>query len=175
MTDTQQIQDSVRPRHANPADTAKRVRADLKGAWPGTKFSVRTRNGSTICVDWTDGPRETAVETLLAKYEHGYFDGMDDSYHYTTGNVVDGIDYSVRFLFTNRHYSDTAEGRFRALLLAYLDGLAAQPDYEIAAIVRREMNEWDATAQPLPATIDDLPSRQHLAELVEAALEEVQP
>ena len=170
MTDTQQVQDSVRAVTANPADTAKRVRADLKAAWPGVKFSVRTRQYSTIYVDWSDGPRETAVEALLAKYEYGYFDGMDDSYHYTGGNVVDGVDYSVKYLFTNRHYSDAAEGRFRALLLGYHDGLGDQPDYKIAAIVRREMNEWDAVAEPLPATIDDLPSRRRLAELVEDVL-----
>lgn len=175
MTDSQQVQDRVQPRNANPADTAKRVRADLKAAWPGVKFSVRTRQYSTIYVDWTDGPREAAVEALLDKYEYGYFDGTDDSYHYTGGNVVDGTDYSVKYLLAQRHYSDAAEGRFRALLLGYLDGLATQPDYEIAGIVRREMNQWDAVAEPLPATIDDLPSRRHLATLVEAALGDEQP
>ena len=63
------------------ADTAKLVRAALKKAFPGVKFSVRSdtyAGGASIRVRWTDGPTTKAVEEVAKVYEGGGFDGMID-------------------------------------------------------------------------------------------------
>ena len=147
--------------YATAADSAKLVRADLKAAWPGMKFSVRSER-STVNVEWTDGPTTKQVEALLGKFEMGYFDGMDDSYKYTSTYMVDGVDYSVKYLFCWRNMSAEAEARFDELIRQYRGDLEGKPDYEIATLIAtlayREYDEWDATTTPLPTTTAELPS-----------------
>jgi hypothetical protein len=144
-------------RYATAADSAKLVRADLKAAWPGVKFSVRSER-STVNVSWTDGPTTKQVEALLNKYEMGYFDGMDDSYKYTSEYVVDGVDYSVKYLFCHRDMSLEAQDRFNSLIREYRGDLEGKPEYEIDTLAYREYKAWDATTTPLPATTAELPS-----------------
>lgn len=63
------------------AETAKLVRAALKKAFPGVKFSVRSdtyAGGASIRVGWTDGPSSKAVEAVTNAYAGGGFDGMID-------------------------------------------------------------------------------------------------
>jgi Large polyvalent protein associated domain 29 len=63
------------------AETAKLIRAALKKAFPGVKFSVRSSvysMGASIRVGWTDGPSTKAVESVTAAYAGGGFDGMID-------------------------------------------------------------------------------------------------
>ena len=144
-------------KYATAADSAKLVRAELKTAWPGVKFSVRSER-STVNVEWTDGPTTKQVEALLGKFEMGYFDGMDDSYKYTSTYMVDGVDYSVKYLFCHRNMSAEAEARFDELIRQYRGDLEGKPDYEIATLAYREYKEWDATTTPLPTTTAELPS-----------------
>ncbi len=144
-------------KYATAADSAKLVRADLKAAWPGVKFSVRSER-SNVNVEWTDGPTTKQVEVLLGKFEMGYFDGMDDSYKYTSTYIVDGVDYSVKYLFCHRNASDEAINRFDELIRQYRGDLEGKPDYEIETLAYREYKEWDATTAPLPATTEELPS-----------------
>lgn len=63
------------------AETAKLIRVDLKKAFPGVKFSVRSSvyaGGASIDVSWTDGPSQKAVEGVAKVYAGGGFDGMID-------------------------------------------------------------------------------------------------
>lgn len=63
------------------AETAKLVRAALKKAFPGIKFSVRSHvysGGASINVRWTDGPSSKAVKAMAGAYSGGNFDGMID-------------------------------------------------------------------------------------------------
>lgn len=155
-------QTRARVEFATPAETARRVRSELKAQWPGVKFSVRTEHYSTIYVRWVDGPRANDVEALLAKYQHGYFDGMDDSYHYTGGNVVDGVDFSVQYLFAERAMSDETRARFRALVALCFDELATSRGDDVEVLAWREFCRWDGLKEPLPEIVDELPSRQQL-------------
>lgn len=69
------------------ADTAKLVRAALKKAFPGIKFSVRSdvyAGGASIRVRWTDGPSQSAVKAVAGCYAGGGFDGMIDMAYSTT-------------------------------------------------------------------------------------------
>lgn len=52
-------------------DIAKEIRAVLKGAFPATKFSVKSSRfsqGSSVDTSWTDGPTKTQVNDLISEY-----------------------------------------------------------------------------------------------------------
>lgn len=69
------------PRYLRTAEVAKLIRAQLKAAFSGVKFSVRSESfsgGSAIRVRWMDGPAEKAVEAVARAYEGARFDGMID-------------------------------------------------------------------------------------------------
>lgn len=100
-------------------DVAKLVRKDLRAAFAGTKFSVRTdkySGGSTINVHWEDGPTVASVEAVVNHYCGATFDGMVDmkSYHSTlvmTENGPEEVRYGNDYLHCSR--SLTAEGMSR--------------------------------------------------------------
>ena len=68
------------------AETAKLVRGALKKAFPGQKFSVRSKTysgGASIDVSYTDGPTAVEVERVVGKFSGADFDGMIDLKTYT--------------------------------------------------------------------------------------------
>lgn len=83
---------------------AKNVRRDLKKAFPGVKFSVKS-SYDTINVSWQDGPTRPEVEAVISKYENGTFDGMTDCFNFDTSpfNEVFG---GCRYTFAQREHSD---------------------------------------------------------------------
>lgn len=67
------------------AQAASLLRKELKSAFPGEKFSVRSQvysGGSAIDVDCS---REITIEArkIAKKYQMGSFNGMEDIYEYT--------------------------------------------------------------------------------------------
>jgi hypothetical protein len=63
------------------AETAKFVRTALKTAFPGQKFSVRSKTyagGASLSVNWEDGPTERDVDAVVDIYRGSGFDGMQD-------------------------------------------------------------------------------------------------
>lgn len=90
-------------------ETAAFIRAALKAAFPGVKFSVRTSYysmGSSVYVGWTDGPTTPEVERVTDRFTSKSFDGSDDSTHYHS-QIVDGreVEYSG-YISTSRSHSD---------------------------------------------------------------------
>jgi len=75
-------------------ETAKAIRGELKAAFPGAKFSVRTHRASTCsAVDVLYPMTMTAdqiakVCEICAKYQGISFDGMDDSTNYQRKEVT---------------------------------------------------------------------------------------
>ncbi|MBO9609197.1 MAG: hypothetical protein J7639_24800 [Paenibacillaceae bacterium] len=68
--------------HESAAETAKKVRKALKEAFPGVKFSVTSSTysmGSSVSIDWTDGPSRQVVQDVADKFKSATFDGMTDS------------------------------------------------------------------------------------------------
>src|ERR1051325_6983825 len=68
--------------YLDAAELAKILRAELKAAFPGVKFSIVTERysmGSSVRVHWTDGPITRRVDALLEHYRAEGFDGMTDS------------------------------------------------------------------------------------------------
>jgi hypothetical protein len=90
-------------------ETAKKIRAALKVAYPGVKFSVRTdvySMGSSVNVSWTDLPLTEEVEKVVNQFQSGSFNGMDD-YYETSGYVMDGKRYvGAKYLFCSRKLSE---------------------------------------------------------------------
>jgi len=87
---------------------SKNAKAELKAAFPGVKFSVKTSRfsgGDSMHVKWTDGPNTKQVEAIINKYSAGKFDGMTDCYDYnmTTWNEVFG---DAKYVSASRDYSD---------------------------------------------------------------------
>lgn len=88
---------------------ARNIRKELKKAFPGIKFSVRSKGysgGNDIRVEWTDGPTLKAVQEIANKYKQGDFDGMTDSYNYDRRNIWTEVFGGTKYIFTNREYSD---------------------------------------------------------------------
>ena len=67
--------------YVDVTEAAKLMRAALRDAFPGVKFSVRCERysmGQSIDVHWTDGPAPKQVELVADQYQGGRFDGMID-------------------------------------------------------------------------------------------------
>lgn len=107
--------------YLDAAELAKLIRADLKVAYPGVKFSVtlsRYSGGSSVRVRWTDGPIAADVDATIALYKAEGFDGMTDS-RTNSGPVelADGRRARIHsFIFTNRDTSPALEARVAAWL-----------------------------------------------------------
>lgn|SRR3990167_4513970 len=90
---------------------AKNIRIELKKAFPGVKFSVRSEmfsGGDSVDIGWTDGPTEQEVKKISNKYEGGSFDGMTDSYTYETNiyrNAWTETFGDAKYVHENRHLS----------------------------------------------------------------------
>lgn len=66
------------------AKCAAAIRAELKVAFPGTKFTVRSESfagGNAVDIRYLDGPKREDVCSITDKYQYGSFDGMTDSYN----------------------------------------------------------------------------------------------
>lgn len=81
-------------KYIDVAESAKMIRALLKVKFPGVKFSVKSSRyagGSSIRVEWTDGPTRREVEQYTDPFEGQGFDGMIDmAYYKTSYQLPDG-------------------------------------------------------------------------------------
>lgn len=99
---------------------AKNVRIELKVAFPGVKFSVKTERysgGDSISVGWIDGPTGKQVEAITKKYQGGSFNGMEDIYEYTDNPFVD-LFGEAKYVFGERERSNELIQRCLAELAA---------------------------------------------------------
>jgi Large polyvalent protein associated domain 29 len=98
-----------KPIYYTCAETAKLLRAALKEAFPGMKFSVRSATcagGASIDVAWTDGPTNQQVQRVCHRFEGADFDGMIDLKTPKT-HTVNGksVHYGADFIFAKRRLS----------------------------------------------------------------------
>lgn len=87
------------------AHAAKLIKGELRKAFKGVKFSVRSRVGTVhdaIDVAWVDGPDAREVDAIVDKYQEGHFDGMTDSYDYSNRRTDLP---QVSFVLTHRRVS----------------------------------------------------------------------
>jgi hypothetical protein len=113
-------------------ETAVAIRAALKAAFAGQKFSVTTSYASMTSsthIAWTDGPTEKEVERVTDRFTSKSFNGSDDSTHYHE-QQVDGqrVQYSG-WVTTRRNVSaallQKALDRYNVERAAYGVGPAA--------------------------------------------------
>lgn len=85
--------------YADVTDAAKLARTALKKAFPKTKFAVKSSKyagGSSLNVNWTDGPTVALVEAVINPLSGKGFDGsIDMAYYKSTFVLPDGSFYSA--------------------------------------------------------------------------------
>lgn len=94
---------------STPALCAQAIRADLKLAFPGTTFTVKSESfagGNAVNIGYLDGPLCDDVEAVVSKYQYGHFDGRTDSYEHS--NKIEGLP-QVRFVSVTRRPSETTK------------------------------------------------------------------
>lgn len=90
---------------------AKNIRIELRAAFPGVKFAVKSSRfsgGDSIRVDWIDGPTTAQVDAIVDRYKAGTFSGLDDSYTYRGDHAFVDAFGDARFVSTSREFSDRA-------------------------------------------------------------------
>ena len=96
-------------RYISVVETAKMLRAALKEAFPGVKFSVRSSSysmGASINISYTDGPSAEQVRAITGNFEGSYFDGMTDykGLNYSSVNGEE-VRFGADFIFVNRIFT----------------------------------------------------------------------
>lgn len=151
-------------RSIDVTEAARHLRAALKSAFPGVKFSVRSSRysmGCSIDVAWTDGPSRAAVAPVADRFQGKDFDGMTDSTSYRGPIEVNGemVRLPGCYVQTRRTISGEATRieAARAWLADHDAGAAsaihdyaaqmvrqAEPGEEIEAVYRRVVLREDA-------------------------------
>ena len=102
----------------------RNVLAVLKHEFPGVKFSVRTRNGSTsdsVTVSYVDGPASDRVSAVMRQFETSQYNAYEDIHESvsTPASVVcGGFDY----VFVHREYGDDLRQKVHGWLMANVGG-----------------------------------------------------
>lgn len=132
------------------AQTAKLVRQELKSNFPGVKFTVKSDSyagGNSVNVSYTDTQfTQEQVETVLAKFQQGNFNSMEDIYEYS--NTQDHA--QVKYLFVKREMSEEVKAELLAevnkvwgngTVLAYND-YAKNAGEWVSTLVYRLFRQW---------------------------------
>lgn len=129
------------------AELAKIVRKELKAAFPGQKFSVRSSNysgGSSIEIRWTDGPTQADVDLVVKYLQRVSFDGMIDLKEYHGAFQYDGEWFKASsWVSTYRSYSET-----------FLSDVAAEAEVEGSKFREGDENWYDSTCYSIKAHAD---------------------
>lgn len=142
-------------KHATAADIARLVRADLKATFPKITFSVRSKSyagGSSVRINWMDGPTQARVDALVNKYQGCDFDSMQDLKTYR-----DNPYGSTSWVGTERHYSEA----FMRAALAEIEvkyAMPSSPILVVGASGRAWLDTWH-----MGGPFDTI-ARQHVSE-----------
>lgn len=79
------------------------IRADLKKAFKGIKFSVRS-DFNSVNISWIDGVTTAQVETVVNAYSSGSFNGMEDLYEFEKSPFTE-VFGGIKYVFTRRETS----------------------------------------------------------------------
>ena len=150
-------------------DVAKIIRKELKTKFPETKFSVRSSKysmGSSIHIDWDNGPTEDQIKKIVMKYESKGFDGMIDlEFYYYHYMLPDGTIEKHGSEGTSRSRGvypdwekDLPEGAVKVNLSSgyIFTDRTVTDDWvlKIAKVVRKSFGELEKTNEPMSE--DDL-------------------
>ncbi|KOB18745.1 hypothetical protein AE925_11340 [Xanthomonas arboricola] len=134
---------------------AANIRRDLKKAFPGTKFSVRTTNHNQVKIQWEDGPCTADVDAVSKRYKLGSFDVDADSYEYRRSAWCD--------VFGGAEHVNTVRSNSVALIAYAIEFVQSQYAQQLGSVVPivseyRRGCYWNVPiASPYPL-VDDLNS-----------------
>lgn len=120
---------------------AKNIRIELGRAFPGVKFSVKSRRfsgGDAIDVSWIDGPVSAQVDAIIDRYSAGSFNGMEDLYEYSRDAWTDAFG-DAKYVHSRREMSDAAIGRAIRLVSSKY---ALPADVEVSVASYRKGALW---------------------------------
>jgi hypothetical protein len=136
--------------YESAAETAKKIRKELKVNFPGIKFSVRSQTysgGSSVNVHWEDAPITEQVEAIINKFKSGSFNGMEDIYE-STGYVFEGKKYNgAKYIFAKRELSDEYRQQITDYLNANYEGVN-ENSWEYHTLFNRAEKEMIQSNQP---------------------------
>lgn len=116
------LKQTDKDKHGSAALAAANIRAELKKAFPGVKFSVRSKTfsgGDSVDVSWTDGPTIAQVDKIADKYSAGSFDGMTDCYNYSS-SAWTAVFGDAKYIHSARSHSlDAMKEAVREVCLYY--------------------------------------------------------
>lgn len=130
------------------ADAAKIIRKTLKGAFKGTKFSVTTEKyagGSSVGIDWENGPTVAQVDAIAQRYAGATFNGMIDLKEHVKDSLIDGIQVSwgCDYVMTHRNFSEGVQEELRTNLQATIGGFDTQPTHQQDQTIYRVLCKRD--------------------------------
>ena len=153
-------------------DKRRNVLAVLKHEFPGVKFRVTTRNGSTsdsISVEYTDGPAENKVTKVVEQFETTQYNAYED-YHESVSTPASVVCGGFDYVFVHRNTSKDVCEFVHDYIMAHVGGAshefargkAAQlvkstdfpAEYELKGMELDDKGEWhliiEAKSAPLP-------------------------
>jgi hypothetical protein len=128
--------------YISTTDTAKLIRTALKGAFPGSKFAVRSSKyagGSSIDVHWENGPTTKQVEAVVGHFHGSDFDGMVD-----LKSRMPGRPYQNDYIFCSRELSEEVKKSERELVAK---------EYGIDPFLIEHPNHYDPKAKEVLSSI----------------------
>ncbi len=130
-------------RYLSTTEVAGMMRRDLKGRFPATRFSVRSKKysmGSSINVSWRDGPTKPLVEKITEHYTGADFDGMVDLLTHRGPVTHNGevVRMGVDFIFCGRSHT----GGFLRRVVAEIANNFNAPIPEVTDEVRHKEGAW---------------------------------
>ena len=116
------------------------IRKELKHKFPNCKFKVTTSSfsgGTDLRVSWFDGPTSEEIDSVINKYEYGYFNSMEDIYEY---NKDHNDSYGeVKYTFSKRNYSKGAMQD--AVDYCNIDTEVLMSDYDNSAYIKVDIED----------------------------------
>lgn len=94
------------------ARAAYNIRMELAQAFPRIQFSVTSKTysmGNSVDARWAFGPTTEQVGAILAKYQSGSFDGMQDLYEYDSSAEADAVGIVLghaKYVHSKREFPD---------------------------------------------------------------------
>lgn len=142
-------------------ETAKKIRKELKKAFPEIKFSVRSSTfsmGSSVTVSYTDGVPQKEVEEIVNRFQSTSFCGMDDSTTYH-GYMYEGKLYiGAKFVSVSRKLTEEYREQIKNKMVE----------------INGEVSDWDLSYKRLFEEAELALISPEEVEVVEEVVEEVE-
>lgn len=126
-------------------DCAAKIRKDLKTLWPQVKFSVTTRHGNSITIEWTDGPNAKTVEAVGSPLVGCTWDSDQDL------DVPQEIQWEGKPARSHLRYLSTSRAHSKAFVERVMQRWQHHEGFEDLGIQTSSDRAWVAIVTPTTA------------------------